>query len=186
MDAHEVQLDPFSIPRPPVSNAEFAAFVDEGGDERREFWSDAGWQWRQAADAKHPVYWQLDGQKWLRRNFDRLVPLDPHLPVLHVNWFEAEAFCRWAKRRLPTEAEWEMAASIESNDDGNPQKRSFPWGDERPTPARANLDWRAGGCIDVRALPESDSAFGCRQMIGNVWEWTASTFNAYPGFAAGP
>jgi iron(II)-dependent oxidoreductase len=108
------------------------------------------------------------------------------LPVLHVNWFEAEAFCRWAKRRLPTEAEWEMAASIESNDDGNPQKRSFPWGDERPTPARANLDWRAGGCIDVRALPESDSAFGCRQMIGNVWEWTASTFNAYPGFAAGP
>jgi iron(II)-dependent oxidoreductase len=189
MDAHEVELKPFSISRTAVSNAEFAAFVAEGGYERREFWSDAGWQWRQRADAAHPVYWQRDSDKWLRRNFDQLVPLEDHLPVLHVNWFEADAFCRWAKRRLPTETEWEMAASAEPTTDGQQitqRKRRFPWGDEAPDPRRANLDWRAGGCIDVRALPAGDSAFGCRQMIGNVWEWTASDFSPYPGFVAGP
>jgi iron(II)-dependent oxidoreductase len=189
MDAHEVELKPFSISRTAVSNAEFAAFVAEGGYERQKFWSAAGWQWRQRADAKHPVYWQRDGDKWLRRNFDQLVPLEDHLPILHVNWLEADAFCRWAKRRLPSEAEWEMAASAEPTNDGggiNERKRRFPWGDEAPDPNRANLDWQAGGCIDVRALPAGDSAFGCRQMIGNVWEWTASDFTPYPGFVAGP
>src|ERR1051325_972439 len=189
MDAHEVELKPFSISRTAVSNAEFAAFVAEGGYERRECWSDAGWQWRSRANAKHPVYWQRAGDKWLRRNFDHSVPLEDHLPVLHVNWFEADAFCCWAKRRLPTEAEWEMAASAESTTDGGGicgRRRRFPWGDEAPDPNRANLDWRVGGCIDVRALPASDSAFGCRQMVGNVWEWTASDFTPYPGFVAGP
>ena len=186
MDAHEVEVHPFAISRTAVANGEFAEFVDDRGYLREEFWSDDGWRWRQSAQADHPVYWQREGQQWLRREFDLLVPLDPHLPVLHVNWFEAEAFCRWAKRRLPTEAEWEMAASIDANDAGNQPKRRFPWGDDPATPARANLDWLARGCIDVRALPESDSAFGCRQMIGNVWEWTAGDFNPYPGFAAGP
>ena len=189
MDAHEVQLETFSISRTAVSNAEFAAFVSDRSYERRELWSAAGWQWRQLADARHPVYWQRDGNKWLRRNFDQLVPLQDHLPVLHVNWFEADAFCRWAKRRLPTETEWEMAASAEPTTDGggiSERKRRFPWGDKAPDPNLANLDWQAGGCIDVRALPASDSAFGCRQMVGNVWEWTASDFTPYPGFVDGP
>ncbi|HKP82191.1 MAG TPA: selenoneine synthase SenA [Pyrinomonadaceae bacterium] len=182
MDAHEITVEPFAIARTAVTNGEVAAFVDDRGYEREEFWSDDGWLWRQSAGATHPVYWQRAGDQWFRREFDGFVPLDPFLPVLHVNWFEATAFCRWAQRRLPTEAEWEMAASIDSNK----QKRRYPWGNETATAATANLDWRTGGCIDVRALCEGDSAFGCRQMIGNVWEWTASTFNPYPGFEAGP
>jgi len=182
MDAHEVTVEPFAISRTAVANGEFAAFVDDGGYEREEFWSDDGWLWRQSAGATHPVYWQREDDHWFRREFDSFVPLDPFLPVLHVNWFEATAFCRWAKRRLPTEAEWEMAASS----DHDKQKRRFPWGNETATTTTANLDWRTGGCVDVRALHEGDSAFGCRQMIGNVWEWTASTFNPYPGFKAGP
>ncbi|HEY3103589.1 MAG TPA: selenoneine synthase SenA [Pyrinomonadaceae bacterium] len=189
MDAHEVHVEPFAIARTAVTNAKFAAFVDARGYERAEFWSDAGWRWRQTVNAQHPVYWQRDGGEWLYREFDQLVPLEGSLPVLHVNWYEAESYCRWAKRRLPTEAEWEMAASTEPNDDRTAisnRKRRFPWGDEPPTATRANLDCRAGGRIDVRALPESDSAFGCRQMIGNVWEWTASDFNPYPGFKPGP
>jgi gamma-glutamyl hercynylcysteine S-oxide synthase len=187
MDAHEVDLEPFAIARTAVTNCEFAAFVDDRGYVRQEFWSRDGWSWRQSMNAIHPVYWQREGKQWLRREFDRLVPLDPFLPVLHVNWFEANAFCRWAKRRLPTEAEWEMAASSEPNGNrSNKPKRRFSWGSEPATSTRANLDWRAGGCIDVRALPESDNAFGCRQMIGNVWEWTASNFDPYPGFRAGP
>ena len=187
MDAHEVEIEPFAISRTAVTNSEFAAFVDEGGYQRKEFWSDAGCRWRESSDAKHPVYWQRQGNQWLRRNFDELVALEDHLPVLHVNWYEADAFCRWAKRRLPTEAEWEMAASAEPNTAGgiSQRKRRFPWGDDPPTPERANLDWRTMGCTDVRALREGDSAFGCRQMIGNVWEWTASDFNPYPGFVPG-
>ena len=104
-------------------------------------------------------------------------------PVLHVNWYEAEAYCRWAGRRLPTEAEWEMAASWDAN---TGRKRRFPWGDAPPGPEHANLDYRAGSTVDVRALPAGDSPVGCRQMIGNVWEWVSDTFAPYPGFVADP
>ena len=188
MDAHEVEVAPFTISRTAVTNAEFAAFVDEDGYQRREFWSDEGWHWRQSVDAKHPVYWQSDGGDWWQRRFDRRVPLENFLPVLHINWFEAESYCRWAQRRLPNEAEWEMAASCEPSVNGSlntKRRRDFPWGDKEAESGLANLDWRLGGCIDVRALPGSDSAFGCRQMIGNAWEWTATDFNAYPGFKPG-
>jgi len=186
MEAHEVQIEPFAISRTAVRNAEFAAFVDDRGYERGEFWSRDGWAWRQRLNSTHPVYWERDGKQWLRREFDRRAPLEDYLPVLHVNWFEADAYCRWAKRRLPTEAEWEMAASSAPSANAGERKRRFPWGEKPAAPDRANVDWRAGCCIDVRALPESDSAFGCRQMIGNTWEWTASDFNPYPGFAPGP
>jgi len=188
MDAHEVELEPFRISRSAVTNAEFAAFVDDRGYEREEFWSEEGWRWRQSVNAKHPVYWKREGGDWLRYEFNRVLLLEDFLPVLHVNWFEAEAFCRWAKRRLPSEAEWEVAASGES-DPGkrelNQRRRRFPWGNQEPTAKHANLDWRSGGLVDVRGLAESDSGFGCRQMIGNVWEWTATDFNPYPGFKAG-
>jgi iron(II)-dependent oxidoreductase len=100
--------------------------------------------------------------------------------VIHVNWYEADAYCRWAGRRLPTEAEWEAAAA------GPDPKRRFPWGDEPPDPTRANLDGTALGCCDVAACPAGDSGFGCRQMFGNVWEWTASDFGPYPGFVPDP
>jgi gamma-glutamyl hercynylcysteine S-oxide synthase len=189
MLAHEVQVQPFSISRTAVTNAEFAAFVNDRGYQRSELWSDAGWQWRESADANHPVYWTFADGRWWRRNFDQMVQLEEYLPVLHVNWYEAEAFCRWAGRRLPTEAEWEMAASAEPSAHGRAitdRKRRFPWGEDPPAPERANLEWHAMGCIDVRSLAAGDSAFGCRQMIGNVWEWTVTDFGPYRGFVAGP
>jgi len=188
--AHAVTLKPFRIARTAVSNAEFATFVDDGGYKRPELWTEEGWRWRESARAEHPVYWQRQaGGRWLRRNFVEWVPLESRRPVLHVNWYEADAYCRWAGRRLPTEAEWEMAASAEPSRDAHritPHKRLFPWGDEPPTPDRANLNWRAMASVDVDALPAGDSAFGCRQMIGNVWEWTATDFGPYPGFSPGP
>ena len=188
--AHEVEIASFAISKTAVTNGEFKLFVEDGGYSRSDLWSVEGWQWRMNANAYHPVYWQQkENGRWLRRNFDEWLTLEARLPVIHVNWHEANAYCRWAKRRLPTEAEWEMSASAEPSANGLGQsehKRRFPWGDDAPTVDRANLDWRALGCVPVDALPASDSAFGCRQMIGNVWEWTASEFQPYPGFVAGP
>lgn len=181
--AHPVELEPFAIARAPVTQAEFAEFVEDGGYRRREWWSDEGWAWRESAGKPHPVYWRRQADGWVRRDFDRWVPLEPHRPVIHVNFYEAEAFCRWAGRRLPTEAEWEAAAA--GTPAGNrlgERKCTFPWGEEPPTPERANLDGSAMGCVDVGACPNGDGAFGVRQMIGNVWEWTSTTFLPYPGF----
>ena len=188
--AHVLEVQQFAIARAAVTQDEFLEFVERRGYLRREFWSEPGWGWREGAGAEHPLYWKREtAGRWLRRNFDTWVPLEPHRPVLHVNWWEAEAYCHWAGRRLPTEAEWELAASAVPGDLVNELgrvKRRFPWGDDAPGLKRANLGWRAMGTLDVSALSEGDSAFGCRQMTGNVWEWTASDFGPYPGFEIDP
>jgi iron(II)-dependent oxidoreductase len=183
--AHELRLKPFRIARAPVTNGEFAEFIEAGGYRRDALWSYEGLLWRTRSGARHPVYWQrgADGG-WLRRHFDRLAPIEEHAPVVHVTWYEAEAYCAWAGRRLPSEAEWEMAAAAEADASGGIAiaKRRYPWGDAPPGPELANLDARHGGCVDVGAFAAGDSAFGCRQMIGNVWEWTASPFYPFPGY----
>ena len=183
--AYTVSVAAFAIAKAPVTNEEFAAFVDAGGYRRQEYWSDEGWTWCREASAKHPVYWYASGEgDWNLRRFDRVEALPPHQPVIHVNWFEANAYCSWAERRLPTETEWEAAALGEPAGDGLAlKKRTYPWGEPPPEPRYANLDGNALGCLDVGALPDGDSAFGCRQMLGNVWEWTSSTFAPFPGFS---
>jgi ergothioneine biosynthesis protein EgtB len=173
---HRVDVASFRIARAPVTNEEYAGFVTDGGYRDRRLWSEEGWRWRESVRAGRPVYWDAE---FLERRYDSLRPLAPHQPVIHVCWHEAEAYCTWAGRRLPTEAEWELAAAT-------PAKRRFPWGDSPPDERRANVDGRAGGPVDVAAHPEGDSAHGCRQMIGNAWEWTASDFAPYPGFVADP
>ncbi len=187
--AHPVEVAPFRISRAPVTNAEFASFVESGGYERDDLWDEEGLKWRDATGAKHPVHWSraADGSR-NARHFDKVGPLKPHAPVIHVNWHEARAYCRWAGRRLPTEAEWEMAASAKPSPDGNvtDRKRLYPWGDEAPSPRHANLEGRLLGTVDVAAFPEGDSAFGVRQMIGNVWEWCSDDFGPYPGFLRDP
>jgi iron(II)-dependent oxidoreductase len=213
--AHPVEIKPFRIARAPVTNGEFLAFVEDGGYRNSRFWSQQGWDWLQsggvpqledsfakffnktiknsskAPDSEkisdHPMYWRCDANgRWQQRTFDSYVPLDEHLPVIHVSWYEAEAYSNWAGRRLPTEAEWEVAASGQPEGDGlSDRRRHFPWGDDPPTAERANLDWRSG-LAEVGSYPSGDSAFGCRQMIGNVWEWTGDNFLPYPGFTVDP
>jgi gamma-glutamyl hercynylcysteine S-oxide synthase len=183
--AHPVEIAPFRIARAPVTNAEFAAFVEDGGYRDGRFWDEAGRAWLTESGAGHPVYWREGPDGWEVREFDAVVPLRPHRPAVHVNWHEARAWCRWAGRRLPTEAEWEAAALIEPAADGSlsDTKRTYPWGEEAPDPAWANLDGGRLGTVDVAAHPRGDSPWGCRQMMGNVWEWTESAFLPYPGFA---
>ena len=183
--AHPVVVAPFRIARSPVTNREFLAFVEAGGYRQRTLWSDEGWSWKESASAGAPVYWRCSSAgTWDRRDFDVWVPLELDRPVVHVCWHEANAYCRWASRRLPTEAEWEMAAACEPSSVN--AKRAYPWGDGPSNIERANLDGVALGTIDVGALPAGDSAFGCRQMLGNVWEWTASELQPYPGFVVDP
>jgi iron(II)-dependent oxidoreductase len=182
--AREATVAPFRMARAPVTNREFAAFVEDGGYRRRALWSDDGWRWRKQAGAEHPVYWKPEpGGGWRVRRFDRWMPLEENEPAIHVNWYEADAWCRWAGRRLPSEAEWEFAATMRPGADGALVKARYPWGDAAPTAAHANLDGFALGCVDVAAHEAGDNAWGCRQMIGNVWEWTSDRFAPFPGFA---
>lgn len=185
--AHPVTIQPFRIARTAVSNSEFAAFVADGGYAQPQLWSAAGWHWRLRAQAEHPVYWRPSGGgRWEERIYDHWVPLRETHPAIHVCWYEAEAYCRWAGRRLPTEAEWELAAAGDGDGSSPEQKRLYPWGGDPPRPERANLDGWYGGTIPVGALPAGDSAFGCRQMFGNAWEWTATDLLPYPGFVPDP
>ncbi len=177
---HPVTVRPFRMARTAVTQQQFREFVEDGGYERRELWSDPGWRWRRLNQVRRPVYWRRAGDdRWQRRTYDRWVLLEDHLPAHHVSWYEADAYCRWAGRRLPTEAEWELAAS-------QFDQRTYPWGDDPSAVGRANLDGSFGGLVEVGALAAGDTPSGLRQMMGNVWEWTATDFGPYPGFVADP
>jgi gamma-glutamyl hercynylcysteine S-oxide synthase len=173
---HRIEVAPFSIARTATTQAEFAAFVEAGGYRDTRVWADGG-AWAQTTGAEHPAYWRGGPGGWQRRHFDTWLDLEPDLPVCHVSWREADAYCRWAGRRLPSEAEWEFAAT-----GGACPKPVYPWGDAEPGIAQAATDWRSTGPAPVSECAAGDSPVGCRQMIGNVWEWTASDFAAYPNF----
>ena len=146
---HQVELEPFLIDRAPVSNGAYIEFLAETG-------------------AEPPMYWQRDGEGgWTRTAMGRTDEVDPRLPVIHVSWSEADAFARWAGKRLPTEPEWEAAAAGADRD-------------------RANLDQLSFGPAPAGAYGDAPSDCGAVQMLGDVWEWTSSDFTAYPGFQAFP
>ena len=180
---HPVEVKPFAIARAATTYQQYAEFVNDSGYNNQKFWDDEGWDWLQKNNITTPNGWKKDSDgNWLIKQFNQWLAMRPYAAVAHINWFEANAWCRWASRRLPTEAEWELAASGTHSDIN--EKRYYPWGNEKPTEKHVNMDSRAMRSIDVGALPDGDSAFGCRQMLGNVWEWTADTFNPYPGFKA--
>ena len=186
--AHPVEIAPFSIARAAVSNADYLLFVKADGYKKPDYWDNEGWKWRQQSQLRHPVYWRpvMDGtDNWQIKQFDHWIAMPMDAALIHVCWHEAQAYCRWAGRRLPTEAEWEVAAAAEPSADGlslSSVKRRYPWGDAVPRAELANIDGFSLGTVNVAAHGAGDSAFGCRQMIGNVWEWTQSTFAPYPGF----
>jgi len=188
--AHPISIKAFKISNTPVTFGQYQRFVDEGGYQERSFWSDEGWDWLENSEHNHPTFWKKDdAENWMWRWFDHWLPIAPFLPMVNVNWYEANAYCEWIGRRLPSEAEWELAASASPTPDGDKftkEKRLYPWGDQLPELNAANLNSATGGLADVRAYPDGDSAFGLRQMVGNVWEWTSDTFEAYPGYVIDP
>jgi iron(II)-dependent oxidoreductase len=188
--AHPVDIAPFRIAKAPVTCAEFAEFVEAGGYRKESYWSPAGWRWLKGQDLEHPAAWHKGpGGSWRVRSFDQWIALPMHHPVTPIAWHEAQAYCMWAGRRLPTEAEWELAAATTPADFTTGTllcKRRYPWGDEPVHSALANLDAQHAGTLPVNALPQGDSGWGCRQMVGNVWEWTADPFYPFPGFIPDP
>lgn len=177
--AHVVDLPAFWIDAAPVSNRQYMEFVAAGGYHEPRWWSGRGWSWRTEQGLEHPQFWCRDEYgAWTRVRFGHREAIPLEEPVQHVCWFEAEAFAAWAGKRLPTEAEWEKAASWD------PQagvKRRYPWGDEDPHPGVANLEQKHFRPAPIGAYPDGVSPYGCHQMVGDVWEWTASGFDAYPG-----
>lgn len=180
---HVVELRPFFIDVNPVSNGEYLTFIEAGGYTDPGHWSEAGRRWLEESGAVAPKYWFEREGRWMTRTMDRVGPVDPDHPVCHVCWYEAEAYARWAGKRLPTELEWEAAASWDPATGG---KRRFPWGDEPPARELANLDQLGFGTAPLGAYPRNRSPVGCCGMIGDVWEWTASDFRPWPGFEAFP
>jgi iron(II)-dependent oxidoreductase len=182
--AHEVFVPRFRIDRCPTTNGDFLRFMEDGGYRCRELWTADGWRWRLETGVTHPTqWWQAGDGAWQERAFGRLVPLALDQPVIHVCWYEADAYARWAGKRLPSEAEWEKAAAWDLE---RGTARRYPWGDFPPAPELANLDQRTFSPAAVGAYPLGASYFGCHQLLGDVWEWTSSDFAPYPGFVAFP
>ncbi|MEU1541341.1 ergothioneine biosynthesis protein EgtB [Actinacidiphila glaucinigra] len=181
--SHVREVAPFFIDTVPVSNGAYLAFVEDGGYEDERWWTPAGWAHVREHGLAAPLFWHREGGAWLRRRFGVTEPVPREEPVLHVCWYEADAYARWAGRRLPTETEWEKAAR---HDPATGRSRRYPWGDADPGPEHANLGQRHLQPAPVGSYPAGASPLGVRQLVGDVWEWTASDFTPYPGFAPFP
>jgi ergothioneine biosynthesis protein EgtB len=155
---HAVLLRDYRIASRPVTNAEWRAFIDEGGYRRSEFWLSDGWAAVQTEAWEAPLYWERDGDDWASMTLSGLRPIEPDAPVCQVSPYEADAFARWAGKRLPTEAEWEVAA--------------------QDAPVRGN--WAGSGLLRPVAADPRDGPL--LQLFGDVWEITQSAFSPYPGF----
>jgi gamma-glutamyl hercynylcysteine S-oxide synthase len=184
--AHIVDVADFRIGRVPVTNAEWRAFVDDGGYREPRWWSERGWSHRCDAQLVAPLHWNVgasgatgegsDGSR-IRCGHVEQVPDDE--PVQHVTYFEAEAYAAWVGARLPTEVEWEKACAW---DPAVGRRRRFPWGASEPTNLLANLGGDALRPAPVGAYPAGASSYGAEQMLGDVWEWTSSPLRPWPGF----
>jgi len=180
--AHQVFLRDFEIDKAPVTNGDFLEFIRDGGYRNFRWWFSEGWETVKHEQWQAPLYWELHDGEWMIRDFSGLHPAATRSeePVSHVSFYEASAFAKWTGKRLPTEAEWEKSACY---DPRRKVRQRFPWGDTDPDSDKANLfENDFWSVTPVGAFPDGANAYGCQQMIGDVWEWTTSDYVPYPGF----
>jgi ergothioneine biosynthesis protein EgtB len=180
--AHKVFLEDFLIDRAPVSNGDYLEFINAGGYQDFRWWHSAGWEKVNLEKWEAPLYWERLNGEWMIRDFTGVHRATDRRnePVSHVSFLEASAYAKWTGKRLPTEAEWEKAASF---DPALKSNRAFPWGNEAPDETRGNLfENGLWSVAPIGSFPAGQSAYGCQQMIGDVWEWTTSDYVPYPGF----
>jgi iron(II)-dependent oxidoreductase len=182
---HIVEVDSFRIDRYPVTCGAYTEFIAAGGYRTRSLWNDDGWAWKEKNDVRAPLYWSRKDEDapWRVREMFAETGLCPDHPVTGVSWYEAMAYARFVGKRLPTEPEWEKAASW---DPAAQTKRRFSWGDDPAREEVANYNFAHWGTTPVTLHAPGASAYGCVDMSGNVWEWTATVFDGYAGFAAYP
>ena len=180
-ESHRVRVPAFEIDRYMITNAQYLAFMRDGGYQTRSLWSDDDWIWKSAQNLSHPIFWKQNGDAWLYRTMFDEIPLPLDWPV-YVSHAEASAYARWAGKTLPTEAQWHRAAYGTS--DGT--ERFYPWGSEAPDAARGNFDFHHWDPQPVNAHPAGQSALGVEGMLGNGWEWTSTVFAPFPGFKPFP
>jgi iron(II)-dependent oxidoreductase len=179
--AHSERVPAFQIDRYQVTNGNYLEFIAAGGYEDYRFWNEIDWKWKTAEGISHPVFWTKAGDGWRYRTMFEEIPLLVDWPV-YVSHAEASAYARWARKELPTEAEWHRAAY------GNPNggEKPYPWGIEAPNPSFGNFDFERWSPVPVNAYQKASSAFGVHQMVGNGWEWTSTVFAPFPGFKPFP
>jgi len=180
---HKVYLNDYKLDIFPVTNQQYLEFIDDGGYETYKYWLSDGWEKVKENKWIAPMYWEKIDGEWNVRDFLGIRKINPNEPVCHVSYFEADAYCKWVGKRLPTEAEWEKAACWNEE---TQVKTIYPWGNEQPTEEKCNiLESYFWGCTEIGTFPNGASPSGCQQMIGDVWEWTSSEFTGYPGFKTG-
>ena len=180
---HKVCLNDYKIDVFPITNRQYLEFIEDGGYNDFRYWLSDGWDKVQNDKWNAPMYWEKVDNVWMTNDFLGKRKINPNEPVCHVSFYEADAYSKWADKRLPTEAEWEKAACW---DEKTQTKTVFPWGNKSPDTNRANLlESYLWNCTEIGAYPDGKSHCGCHQMIGDVWEWTSSEFTGYPGFKSG-
>ena len=180
---HKIYLNDYKIDVFPITNGQYLEFMEDGGYNDFRYWLSDGWDKVQNDKWNAPMYWEKVDDIWMTNDFLGKREVSPNEPVCHVSFYEADAYSKWAGKRLPTEAEWEKAACW---DEKTQTKTVFPWGDKSPDTNRANLlESYLWNCTEIGAYPNGKSHYGCQQMIGDVWEWTSSEFTGYPGFKSG-
>jgi len=176
-----VDVPAFEVDRHDVTNAEYLAFVEDGGYENEALWTPDAFAWRSHERVSHPLFWERHDGRWFWRGMFDLVPLPPTWPV-YVSHAEAEAFARWRGDQLMTEAEYHRAAF--ATPDGG--EEPLPWGNDLPDTTRGNFGAVHWDPVPVGSFPAGASAFGVHDLVGNGWEWTSSPFAPFPGFAPMP
>ena len=175
---HEVELAAFEIDRFPVTNGAFQEFIADRGYEREELWSRDGWEWRFIFGVQAPEYWRWERPCWLTTRYGHVAPVDPRLPVSHVSYFEAEAFARWAGKRLPTEREWEVAAAWDPAAGRAAATRGATSRPRRSTPTWTRTSWARPPSARTRAAPARSAASRCWATSGSGRAATSSRTRA--------